>query len=155
MRAAVCLSRFEKLFIKTDSCWIWVGDKNPYGYGIVRHTNGKRENAHRVSYRFYHGIFPVKLQICHKCDNSSCVNPDHLFLGTQKDNMQDMHKKGRNIRGDIKGIKNGRHIYTEEQVLKIRRLYQQGMRIVDIHKQFEGTYQSVWAIIRKKFWTHI
>ena len=152
--AATSLSRFEKLFIK-NCCWIWIGDKNPQGYGIVRNKNGRREGAHRISYRFYRGNFPFHLQVCHKCDNSSCVNPDHLFLGTQKDNMIDMYRKGRNVRGDVRGEKNGRHKYTEKQVLKIRHLYQQGMKIVDIHKQFGGSYQSIWCIIRRKFWTHI
>jgi hypothetical protein len=89
----------ERFFskIKKDSktgCWIWIGSRvsNRYGGMIV---NFKHMLAHRYSYELHNGKIKNDLYVCHKCDNGFCVNPDHLFLGTQKDNMDDMIKKGR------------------------------------------------------------
>lgn len=83
--------------IKDDSgCWDWSGVKDPNGYGII-HQNQKtpRKLAHRVSYELHHGPIPSGMLVCHHCDNPSCTRPDHLFLGTQTDNLQDASRKGR------------------------------------------------------------
>jgi hypothetical protein len=75
-------------------CWEWMGTKNPNGYGLFssRYFSGA---AHRASWEIFVGPIPDGLFICHKCDNKSCVNPEHLFLGTQYDNMQDKAQKDR------------------------------------------------------------
>lgn len=84
-------------------CWIWGASCNEFGYGVARfNINGiKFHLAHRFSYYHHLGVFDQKLSVCHLCDNPSCVNPDHLFLGTHEDNMRDMHKKGRS--SDVNG----------------------------------------------------
>lgn len=81
-------------------CWIWLGSKNSEGYGNIgigsrSDRTRKTAKAHRVSYFAFYDVDPKNLDVCHKCDNPSCVNPQHLFLGTAKDNVQDMIKKGR------------------------------------------------------------
>jgi len=86
--------RFWSKVNKTSGCWNWTARKNKHLYGEFLYNN-KVWKAHRLSYLIYYGDFDLSLFVLHKCDNPSCVNPDHLFLSTQKENMMDMSKKGR------------------------------------------------------------
>ena len=86
----------EKYFIKQENgCWEWIGCKWRTGYGYIRKA-GKHIAAHRYFYTLHKGFeIPENMCVCHTCDNPSCVNPNHLFLGTQLDNIRDMYAKGR------------------------------------------------------------
>jgi hypothetical protein len=91
------LERLERYSERSDGCWNWVGaGTNPGGwttqYGALR-VNGKNISAHRLAYELYVGPIPPGMFVCHHCDNKRCVRPDHLFLGTAKDNAQDYVRK--------------------------------------------------------------
>ena len=87
-------ARFLDKFTVTPGCWLWRGAITSTGYGHMK-VGEHYEKAHRIAWRFAYGVIPDGLQVCHRCDNPPCVNPDHLFLGTQVDNLRDCYRKGR------------------------------------------------------------
>ena len=94
--------RFESLLVNNGltECWDWRGTKDEKGYGVFW-VKTRNEAAHRFSFRYFKGDIPEGMFVCHRCDSPSCANPGHLFLGTAKDNTQDMMKKNRG-RGHFK-----------------------------------------------------
>ena len=107
------MERFWEKVRKTEDCWEWIAGKHRQGYG--KFNIGKKcLLAHRVSYKLSYGEIPGGQSVCHSCDNTSCVNPGHLFLGTHKENMQDMVNKGRHVspRRELIHCKRG-HEFTE------------------------------------------
>lgn len=89
--------RFWAHVDKSGGCWVWLGTRHGKGYGHVK-SGGVVRKAHRVSWEMVHGPIPDGLLVCHRCDNPPCVRPDHLFLGTARDNTQDSISKGRTRR---------------------------------------------------------
>lgn len=93
------INRFWDKVEKTETCWNWIGCINQkrggYGFFNCGGRKGKTLSVHRFSYAIHYGEIPLGMCVCHKCDNPKCVRPDHLFLGTPKDNVMDCFKKGR------------------------------------------------------------
>lgn len=99
-----------------SGCWLWIGAANPAGYGNMKLGPKKWDKAHRISYRIHRG--EPNGVVCHRCDVPSCVNPDHLWLGTQADNLADCIRKGRGNRSS--GERHFRVRITDKQVAEIR-----------------------------------
>ena len=101
-----------------NGCIEFTGCKNSSGYGKIRNQFGKMEGAHRCSYMHYIGEIPKDMQVLHKCDNRVCTNPEHLFLGTNQDNVTDKMMKNRFIAS--RGEDNGQSTLTKQEVMQIR-----------------------------------
>jgi hypothetical protein len=87
--------RFWEKVAKSDGCWLWIGGRTSRGYGMFTARHRRQRGAHRYAWEMVNGPIPDGMVICHRCDNPPCVRVDHLFLGTQKDNIHDMMAKHR------------------------------------------------------------
>ena len=120
------VERFHKKYeINKSGCWIWTAGTSPNGKGVQypKHwtDDGRSTGAHRFSFQLAHGPIPQSMYVCHKCDTPLCVNPDHLFAGTHKDNMKDMVTKKRSFTGRGED-KKGRAKLTNKQADQIRKM---------------------------------
>jgi hypothetical protein len=131
-----------------DECWLWQASKNKDGYGAFQ--SGL---AHRHAWLLSKGEIPNGLYVLHKCDNPGCCNPQHLFIGTQKDNMADMRSKGRGP--DTKGSANGRAKLSEDDVLEIRKRRANGLTITTLAAIYGVSLNVISLIDRREIWTHI
>jgi predicted XRE-type DNA-binding protein len=123
--ALAMMDRFWSRVDKTDTCWLWTGSVTSNGYGMFP-ANSKTLRAHRVSWEFHYGPIPTGKLVCHTCDNRLCVRPDHLFLGTPYDNMQDKIEKGRSKYVPVFGERNGNAKLTTRDIVHIRKLIASG-----------------------------
>lgn len=124
--------RFWSYVEKTDSCWLWTGAKISAGYGAIRvggRKDGKIVYAHIFSWELHNGPVPKGMEVCHNCptlDNPACIRPDHLFIGTHKQNMADASAKGRIKMPGFKGEQHPGAKLTKIQVAQIRKRYAKG-----------------------------
>jgi hypothetical protein len=148
-----------------SGCWLWEGSTDRGGYGWVMGM-GERK-AHRVSWVIHFGVIPDELFVLHKCDNPSCVNPEHLYLGTHLDNVRDAkeRKRYRGAVGDANGLRkypekvrgsnNGMSKLTEADVVEMRQLRAEGARVSDIAEKYKLTCAHTSKILVGKLWSHV
>jgi len=154
IQASADLDRiFQSGITKTESCWLWSGAKNKLGYGSFS-LHGKHFFAHRYSFFSANPDADQSFLVCHRCDNPSCVRPDHLFLGTDADNMKDMVLKGRWKNKVSLGSLNGAAKLSESQVLEIRKLKAQGLTYSKLAEMFSICHASAWNVVNK-YWRHL
>lgn len=147
------MKRFWTKVDKSGECWMWTAGKSLSGYGHFW-VKGRHERTNRVSWTIHHGPIPDGMLVLHRCDEPSCVNPDHLFLGTHADNAKDRKSKGRN--GDMRGEKSSGAKLTDRDVLKIRELLQLGGLTQTRISEMFGVGPCVISLIKvRKIWSHI
>lgn len=141
--------RFWKKVRKSDGCWEWTGGRHVDGHGQWRPSgrmNGPSVYTHRYAYEITHGPIPEGLKVCHRCDNPACVRPEHLFLGTQRDNLADMTQKGRRSRWT------GRRKIRPHQVPVIKWLIASGFSTRAIAEAYGVDGKTIWAIGAGRSW---
>ena len=142
--------RFESKIDKSGECHLWMAATWSKGYGQFT-LNGKNHRAHRVSYQNYNGDVG-DMQVLHRCDNPRCVNPEHLFLGTNLDNRQDSYDKGRGNTGS----RNGNAVLNEEKVSEIRKLWKTGNYIkAELSRKFKISPSVIGGLVESKGWKHV
>ena len=142
------------VYPELGKCWEWTASKSR-GYGQFR-RNRKQEKSHRVAWTLTKGEIPSGLLVLHKCDNPVCVNPEHLFLGTYQDNMDDMVEKGRDVKiaGEFGETHHSAKL-TEEDVLEIRNLKKKGVKAKVLAEHYGVHQVTISSIVRKHTWKHI
>lgn len=139
-----------------DGCWIWQGKLNNSGYGCFSELINEEKQelrSHRESYKIFKGEIPEGMLVCHTCDNPACCNPEHLWLGTNKENQQDSLKKGRRLNSKQRAIVAGK--MTEEEVQELRELYKNGISRKELQEKFKLSQSHVTGIINYKYWAHV
>ena len=140
-----------------DECWTWIGSICSSGYGQM-YVDGRLELSHRISWEMENGSIPKGMCVCHNCpggDNRSCVNPNHLWLGTVGDNNRDIMHKGRWVPHNIRGESHGSAKLRGQDVREIRKLISGGMTQAWVAKRFGVARTTVRKIISGETWSHI
>lgn len=135
--------------VTESGCWIWMANSDRAGYGKVK-VNRKHLRAHRWSWMLYNGQIPDGMQVLHKCDVPACVNPNHLFIGTPQDNVDDKIKKGRDFKLPIQ--RNPK--LSESDVREIRQL-RGVVRQIDLAKRFGIHRANISRIQTRRDWAHL
>lgn len=163
------LTRFWANVKKTDiapahrpdlgGCWLWTGWKSPTGYGSIhsggRRAAGRQKRTHRVSWELHYGDIPDGACVLHRCDNRACVRPDHLFIGSQQENIEDMRQKGRARAKFQQGQAHAMATLNDDDVARMRIMAREGAWASDIAKEFGVTTAIASNAIRGKTWSHI
>ena len=145
------MKRFWDKVNKTDSCWLWTGCKSPKGYGVFRIIGGTIR-AHRFSYLLKHGAIPDCLMVLHKCDNPACVNPDHLYLGTARENAVDMFERNPPNR---RGVLSKRSKLNDDKVRAIISLSRSGLSNMELGVMFNVHNSTISKVVLRKEWNHV
>jgi len=139
-----------------DACWDWNGPRQPHGYGLFHIASMQRNvGTHRISYVIAHGDIPNGMCVCHSCDNPSCVNPAHLWVGTQAQNVVDRKLKGRN--GASRGESSPKAILTEVDVIEIRRRAAAGRWGIQaqLAREYGVDPMTIRDIVVGRNWKHV
>lgn len=145
-------------FAGPDQCWLWTGRKNDCGYGRLS-VDGRDARAHRLAYESVHGPGSADgLVVRHRCDTPACVNPAHLEIGTQADNVRDMNERGRHRGRPPRGEAHGNSKLSAADVVLIRSLHVPGSREfggVALGRRFGVRHTTINMIVRRRHWTHV
>lgn len=156
----------DRFWLKVDvrepnECWEWQAGRGHYGkaklnYGAFAFFRGLSTTAHRAAYLITHGEVPDGIFVCHDCDNPPCCNPNHLFLGTGKDNAADRDQKGRYVLGDRpKGTRNHNAKLDDSLVAEARLRVAGGESLKPIAKEYGVSSEALAQAVKGHTWTHV
>lgn len=141
---------YAKVVAGPNECHIWIASRTPQEYGIFW-FGGRMDRAHRVAWMLHHGAIPHDMVVRHVvCDNPACVNPKHLAVGTDADNVNDRVSKGRSV--NPKGEAHGCAKLTAEQVFEIQMMDMTDRTQRSVAKQFNVSQKTIWRILNGKGW---
>jgi hypothetical protein len=140
------IERLEGRCTEDGNCIVWGGSKTKTGYGTITYKH-KKFYTHRAMWKAKYGAIPEGLDVLHKCDNPPCINPEHLFLGTQAINMLDRDLKGRHKCGGGK--------MTTEKIYSLRKKYNAGAKQIDLAKEYDLHPRTVHKIVNYQTWKTI
>lgn len=147
--------RFDKFVVPDGDCLRWVGGHLTKGYGLFGVTVAFKTRvmvcAHRYAYERYKGNIPAGMIVRHSCNNTWCVNPEHLQLGTAQDNSDDMVRAKRQCKGESKSLSK----LTETQVLEARASFAAGVRCCELERSYGVSHRTMWDAIHRRSWKHI
>lgn len=143
---------WSKAHLRDSGCLEWTRQLNHSGYGAVR-VGDQKWAAHRRAWQLAYGDIPPGLNVCHRCDNRKCIHPDHLFLGTQRDNLADMTAKGR--RAVVQGEQHPFHKITADDVRAIRAGISAGATQMDMARRYGVSKAVVRRIVVRHAWAHV
>lgn len=163
--------RLTRLTVKTSSCWLYAGGKDKDGYGVVRIRGGSASarrpalKAHRVAYELAYGPIPAGLHIRHACHVRHCINPAHLSVGTNADNVGDMMRAGRQSKGAAKAAamagvtaRGEAHSFAKLTAADVRRLRERrakGATYYELGREFGIAYQTAFRVAKGQSWKHV
>lgn len=165
--------RFRRKYrVAPNGCWVWTAATSGKGYGRYGVAGNRTALAHRVSWELTHGPIPNGALVLHNCDNPPCVNPDHLRLGSFKDNYDDMVSRGRAVFRGATGDRHPMRLYPaiaksfrgegnpysrlkEHEVVSIRGLVSAGCSQRSVARAFNVTQTRVWQIANRRAWVHV
>ena len=143
------MERFMSKVSKEGECWLWTAAVNSWGYGQIRDDNSRQIGAHIASYMLFRGDVPNGMTVLHSCDNPLCVNPEHLSIGTQAENIADCVRKGRNAKGERQHSSK----LTEDDVVAIR--IASGIKYSELSKKYMVNPTTIKRIRERIIWRHI
>ncbi len=147
---------YSNILINGESeCIEWKGTMKSNGYGQFKTLNKKWLHAHRYSYELFVGKIIKNMCVLHQCDNRKCVNPNHLWLGTKKDNTQDMINKNRKVVLALKGEMNGMSKLKEQDIKTIRNSYSSKNNCTELSKIYRVSISTIDRIVRNITWRNI
>lgn len=141
--------RFWNGVLKGEGCWEWQGYTNSGGYGATW-DKGVSVLAHRASYTFTYGTIPEGMDVCHRCDNPKCVRPDHLFLGTGKDNIRDQIEKGRHPHNETHGMAK-----LTVEIVKTIRLENTTIGYKTLAKKYGVNPSTIASVVNRTTWKDV
>lgn len=152
------IARFWEKVDMAGDCWLWTASVDRKGYGQIQggSRNARLLRAHRVSWEIHYGANHAGFQVCHRCDVRRCVRPDHLFLGTNDDNVNDMHAKGRDVKPPrMLGVQHPHTTFSEEDIRWIRKQVSSGVSQRALARHFNVCFATINHIWLRRNWGHV